>query len=235
MSKIINAANKYFKQNRPADPSGEHIAFSKTREGVYQLVLPTGGCRFNCSMCNYGHGDPINEKEVLKKLAQIEFPKDMRSIVLDASGSFLDDDEIPENLQKQILKLLGKKLNSDVDIDIETHYTTITKSKLDLILNALPYNPKTIELGLETTNPIIQEVYNKRINLDRFKEVTELIHSYGIKSDINILFGAPLLSKSEQITDTINLNIVLDVSQAPRRLISKGREKLCFSQSIGLF
>lgn len=199
---IINKAARYFRGKQIPTPKDVHATLIAPGHRSYQLFFPSCGCRHACTMCSYGVDHPIDENKVLNQLETIPFPENIKELVLEASGSFLDDKEVPEELQKKILQFAKNKV--DGVINIETHYSTVTDEKIEFITEILEGHDIVFEFGFESANPEVQAIYNKPINLEEFSSTSWKAHEAGISTEVNILFGAPLLTPMEQISDCLN-------------------------------
>lgn len=204
MGKILFEVAKYFRSIQTPTPTNRHVELIHASASTYQLYFPSIGCRYNCTMCNYGLGHPICPKTVLKELDNLVFPKEIKSLVLESSGSFLDEREIPSWLQIEIMKHISQTKIST--IIIETHYTTVTAEKLQTISDIFsPYGKDVeIELGFESASKEVLEIYNKKIILEELAKTVWRAAKHGISTELNLLSGAPLLSTEEQIDDTIS-------------------------------
>lgn len=208
MNSLLAQANYIIKKDRPLD-NPEKIISTFRRGNFLQLTFQTVGCQYSsagsCTMCNYGIGKKFNHQEILNELEAICFSKDFlecNMVLLGASGSFLDDYEIPEILQNKILKCIGESHMREVFI--ETHFKSITEAKLRNIKKYLPNICVNIEMGLETTNPKYQQdILNKEIPLSELKEKIEQIHDFGMIISLNVLLGMPFLTAKMQISDTL--------------------------------
>ena len=161
------------------DPDTPVVSLVKVEGKTYQLLFLTCGCDRACSFCNYG------------------FDYDL------TFGSFLSEREIPYDLFLAILKFVAHK-NIPI-ITMETHYKTITEKRLQDIRRILG-NEQTVnfELGFESVNDDVRDIYNKDINLEEYLEVARLCEKYDIGLEINVLLGAPFLSRKEQIQDCLD-------------------------------
>ena len=140
-------------------------------------------------------------KPELKKIDLKEF--DIVELELEANGSFLSEREIPYDLFLEVLRFVSNK-NIPV-ITMETHYKTITERKIQDIRRILGQNQEIhFELGLESANEDVRSIYNKDINLAEYLEVARLCERYEIGLQINVLLGAPFLTREEQIQDCID-------------------------------
>lgn len=176
----------------------------ETGGDIYQIYIPSKGCKYACIMCNYGFNHPIREKEILKALDVIcyRLNPSAQTIILEASGSFLDDREIPRELQEKIISRVAK--TNVPRVQIETHYKTITEERLVSIKRILEGKEVGVELGLESTNPEVIQIYNKDIDLQGLLDTIWLCDRHGIEVSLNVMLGAPLLTIQERMEDTIN-------------------------------
>ena len=57
-------------------------------------------------MCNYGFQHPIREQKILDDLDVIcnNLPENIENVILESSGSFLDEAELSNELQEKIMK-----------------------------------------------------------------------------------------------------------------------------------
>lgn len=188
-----------------------NVSLIPTGGGSYQLYVPSKGCRYACIMCNYGFNHPIREKEILRDLDAIcnELPDNMKIIILESSGSFLDEAELSTDLQEKIMERVN---NTPLPtVQIETHYKTITREKIEKIKTIFPQKKIVFELGLESTNSDVLNIYNKSINLEELLKTIWMCDKNGIEISLNLLVGAPLLTVKEQIQDAVDsVNWILD-------------------------
>lgn len=188
-----------------------NVALIPTGGTSYQLYFPSKGCRYACTMCNYGFNHPIREAEILKDLEEIceHLPEGIETMILESSGSFLDDRELPEDLQEKIMRRIAQ--TSIQQIQIETHYKTITAEKLRKIRRIFDGKEIGFEFGLESTTPEVYRIYNKSMDLEKFLQCIWMCERSGIYSSLNLLVGAPLLTINERIEDAINsINWILE-------------------------
>ena len=207
MDTLLQSANIAIRERCPLD-SDEDVIVVFRRGTFLQLTFQTTGCKFNargsCSMCNYGHGKAPETDILLEKLYRIldeaeKMPTE--SILLGASGSFLDTNEIPEILQDLILAAV---LHSRIpNVIIETHYRSINKAALERMARRLPNRKVELEIGLESANSWLRtHILNKDIDSDAFENIIASAHRFGITITINLLLGIPFLSESAQLADT---------------------------------
>lgn len=206
MDQLLAQANLIIRKNRPLDKTPLITTFRRGR--FLQLTLQTGGCRYSeagsCCMCNYGKGIIPNLQDVKIEIDRICCSSDFiecDQILLGASGSFLDDSEVSEEIQFYMLQRLAH--NNKKEIFLETHYKSINQAKLTKIRQLFSDQIVHIEMGLETVTRELQEnVLNKEIPLKELEKTITQIHNADMLVSLNILLGIPFLSLYEQIIDT---------------------------------
>ena len=171
---------------------------------AYQLYIPSRGCHNACVFCNYGFKHPVRQEEILKKVDHIcrYLPSNIETLILESSGSFLDDRELPEELQYKIIEIVAK--TKVYRVQFETHYKTVSEKKLNKILQILKGHELAFEFGLESTNIETLSIYNKDINVRELFKLVQHCQELGIESSLNVLVGAPLLTIKEQVQDALN-------------------------------
>ena len=178
----------------------------RKRGSLLHVCLNSPGCRFrksgSCTMCDYGEGARLTEKKLDMFWPQIEeAAKGMTSILIGSLGSVLDPDEISIECLEKICGFLDRMPIET--IIIETHYTMINEEICRWLNLHLPGKDIVIEVGLESSNPVVQKkCLNKKIDLNILRKKIEILHEYKISVTANVFLGAPFLSVTEQIEDT---------------------------------
>lgn len=196
------------RKSRPSDDSSRRINVFQ-RGNLLQLTFQTSGCRYSasgsCTMCNYGQGVITDVQVILQELDEICHSKafvESTMILLGASGSFLDEGELPRKLQYDIMKRISQSHMQEVFI--ETHYKSVSDEKLQIIQEIFHDKAVHIEMGLETIKEEFQiNILNKPILLYQLKKTMQQIHAHNIVVDLNVLFGMPFLTINQQIEDTL--------------------------------
>lgn len=204
--KILRYANRIVRASRPAyltkEVCSEYFA-ANSLEIAFLSKRCCNDAKGSCIMCDYGYSSvTYSDNEYLSEMKKIiNKYKKIDSILLCTNGSLLDENQISTELLKKILENVA---NSKIEeIQIETHYLNIDKSKLDLIKSICKNKLITFELGLETINDVYQDkLIMKDINLVQFEKTISQIQSYGFNTILNIMIGLPFLSLKEQILDT---------------------------------
>ena len=88
---------------------------------------------------------------------------------------------------------------------METHYNTINERKIQDTRKILGEEQEVhFELGFESAFEDVRAIYNKDIDTVKYIEVTKLCEKYNIGLQINVLLGAPFLTRKEQIQDCLD-------------------------------
>ena len=169
----------------------------------YQLYVPSGGCHNACVFCNYGFKHPVRKEEILKRVEHIcrFLPANIETLILESSGSFLDDRELPTELQYQIMEIVAR--TKVYRVQIETHYKTVTYEKVKKILQILKGHAVAFEFGLESAEETTLGIYNKDIDVGELFQIVRNCHHLGIETSLNVMVGAPLLTVQEQVEDVL--------------------------------
>lgn len=180
------------------------VSLVRVENKTYQLLFMSCGCENACTFCNYGFDYNLTTEMVKPELEKIDLKEfDIVELELEANGSFLSEREIPYDLFLEALQFVSHK-NIPV-ITMETHYSTITERKIQDIRRILGQDQEIhFELGFESVNEDVRSIYNKDIDLCKYLEVARLCEKYGIGLQINVLLGAPFLTREEQIQDCID-------------------------------
>lgn len=206
---ILKTVNLYIRKKRPMFPD-EKICSVFQNNQLVELGFLSKRCRNDqsgtCIMCDYGATEQTYSTE--QYLSEMEYvlssiSPDTKRLLLCTNGSFLDEYQIPAGLFRAILKRAAE--TSISNFEIETHYLDVTPEKLAIIKEELASKSVTIEMGLETINPIYQDrLIMKHIELDRFEKAIRMVQDHGFAVDLNIMFGLPFLTLRELLEDTRN-------------------------------
>ena len=169
----------------------------------YQLIFTSCGCDNACTFCNYGFDYHLTCENVIPELKKINLDEvDIVELELESNGSFLSEREIPYDLFLEVLRFVAHR--NIPTITMETHYTTITEKKIQDIRKILGEEQEIcFELGFESADEEVRQIYNKDIDIGKYLEVVRLCEKYGIILQINVLLGAPFLTREEQINDCL--------------------------------
>ncbi len=206
---FLNLIGSSLRKDRPLVPTNYNYTI-KNYNGFIHFWFRTEGCKYTkgknggCLMCDYSSSSKSDiqemKKYILEGLNKIGNPY---LLLINSSGSFLDDNEVPKEIRVSIYKHLQH--NIDLEIILETLLETITQNKLKEIRNILKHQIIDIEFGIEAfdTN-ILKYCINKNLNLKNISQKIELLHKYKINSVANVLVGIPFLNEYQNIQTAVN-------------------------------
>ena len=187
----------------------------------FTIILRSRGCSWGlseyggCSMCGY-YLDAINEDVSTTQLInQFDFaynnkineinndPKNYICKIYN-SGSFLDDNEIPQEVRTYIYKKIAK-VEKIKEFVIESRLEYINAEKLEEIREFFGKKYLEIAIGLETTDDYIRNIYiNKGVLYNSFIRSINLLKEYNIGVRVYLLLKPPFLNEQGAIDDCSN-------------------------------
>jgi len=209
MNKDLLALNLSVRKTAASDNHPRNYTYRETNNS-FHIAFKSKGCPnyFNgsCTMCYYGTDWKDLSPDETKKAfndAISKKTKPIKILFICSYGSIMDDREFSEESFKALINEI-KKIETIKTLIIETHYETISKTKLEYLKNTLPNIYVTFEMGFETADPEIRKkCLLKNIDNNDFSETIKLIHSYKMGVLINILVGIPFLTPEEQLSDAL--------------------------------
>lgn len=172
------------------------------------VIFQTTGCRWNnCTMCGYvydsarkppSHDDLIKQFEhAMSRCRDEEF-----MVKIFTSGSFFDDNEIPEATRKEMLsKLCSDKRVKKVIAETRPEYVTHERIK-----DAVSALGKKLEvaIGIETSSDLIRkDSINKGFSFSDFTRAGETAKKEGVTVKAYLLLKPLFLSERLAIDDMI--------------------------------
>lgn len=198
------------RRQNPREPVrcwSEKDVFNGKTTDAYVVILRTRGCSWaltsGCTMCGYFNdsmGAPISDADLIAQFDKaMEQYKGEQIVKLFTSGSFLDDQEIPDPARTHILKILGERAQK---ISVESRPDYITETVLSAVQPLV--EPKTFEvgIGLETSNDLLRaQAINKGFTFKSYttaaKRLTHL--RFGVKT--YVLMKPPFVTEKEALDD----------------------------------
>ena len=187
----------------------EQDRLNDTIVDAFVIILRTEGCSWartsGCTMCGYFNDSlwkPLSSSDLLT-----QFETAMKSyqneplVKIFTSGSFLDPQEIPLQVQQHILKKLATTTKK---ISVESRPEYITEETLSSLTSLLGTTTLELGIGLETANDILRaKTINKGFT---FKDYTTAVstakkHSCSIKT--YFLVKPPFITEQAAIDDCI--------------------------------
>ena len=207
MTAQLRLANKRIRLQRPVDDSS--LKCCVFAEGdLLELSLPSYRCRHDlqgsCIMCNYGTGakHKLNTWQITQQLNLIkrQISQNFHTLLLSTNGSILDRHDVGKNILEEVYKI-AENLTFETII-IETHLDTLSQEKLSSLRSRFPKKQIILEIGLESSNSFVQEYcFLKNIPLEQVQWLLKIASNYNIGIQVNVILGAPFLSRAEQIED----------------------------------
>jgi hypothetical protein len=130
------------------------------------------------------------------------------------SGSFLDDDEIPETVRTAILTELVE--TDVVQVCVETRPTYIEREKLSRALACCDDISLELAIGLESANDtILRKRINKGFTYKDYLASVKLVRDLHIKIRTYLLLKPPFLTEREAMNDVLtSINKIATYSDA---------------------
>ena len=161
------------------------------------IFLTNRECPFHCLMCDLWKNTTDVKVPVGAIPEQIEFVlnqlRDVKHLKLYNSGSFFDENAIPEQDYERIADLVS----GFETVIVESHPLFIT-DKTIRFRNML--KPRLeVAMGLETIHPGVLEKLNKHMDPDDFRNAVQFLSQHNILCRAFILLRPPFLTESEGI------------------------------------
>lgn len=204
---VLRAIMQKIYSNRKPLPAKPRTAvrYEKVQDRIFSEVwFMTPGCSHDrdggCTMCNYGKGHYISSEEILQELGERigELPGNLQELIVTPTGSMLDEQEVPQELFIEILKLLEPITAND--FLVETRADTVSAKKLELMRQYIHADRIYIETGVEVCDDwILRNCVNKDMDMKGLRQALGIIHSMNMYACANIGIGIPFLSERMSI------------------------------------
>ena len=169
------------------------------------IILRTRGCYWasvsGCSMCGYYNdtNPEITSEDLLK---QLEYAKSKYSgekmIKIYTSGSFLDDREVPKEIQRAFIE----NFDGVERIIIETRPEFVTDKKIKFLKE---YENVMVALGLESANDetLLYRI-NKGFTVSNYIKAAEKLNQNDIPVKTYVLLKPPFMSERMAVEEAIS-------------------------------
>ena len=210
----------------PSDPPDvRRPAHIEIREEYYRgkyakravIFLLSNGCEwalksaYGCTMC--GHiakqvrsRQPISADDFIVQFRTAFSSVDFKGIpILNIfnNGSFLNENELPSDARRTILRLISEKKGIR-KLLIESRPEFITESILRETKSLLPGKELEIAIGLETADDFRRILsVNKGFSLSQFTEAANIILKHKVQLRCYLLLKPPFYSEKEAIDDAV--------------------------------
>ena len=174
---------------------------------AFVFILQTSGCRWShhsgCSMCGY-YSDSIPNVSAEQLQEQLEMAAERYQgepiVKVFTSGSFLDDREVPVDVQRQVMQLFFEGADRVV---VETRPSFVPG--LDRIADAVPSGKTlSVAMGLESANDrVLEYAINKGFTFADWQRAAEQVRDAGFEVKTYVLLKPPFLTEEEAIQDAL--------------------------------
>ena len=166
-----------------------------TVEDVATIFLSNKECPFHCLMCDLWKNTTEDRLPNGAIAAQVEWALQRlprtRHVKLYNSGSFFDKQAIP----RADWRPLANMLRNYQSVVVETHPRLVNRDCLQFagMLDA----KLQVAMGLETVDPEVLPLLNKRMDLGQFERATNILVNAGIDVRAFILLRTPFQSEAQ--------------------------------------
>ena len=190
--------------------------FTKFKTNSLVLLLPGKGCSWakatgGCTMCSLYYEANQYSKKVksndLIKLYKIAFLLTISakpfSLIIYNGGSFLNDEEIPADIQLRIIELVSQHPTIK-EVLIESRVEYINTERIKLFKKILGNKILKIGIGLESSNNKIRNEYiRKGLKIEDYDKTVNFLKELKVKILTYIFIKPILVSEKEAIEDAI--------------------------------
>lgn len=206
-NRLLKAVAKTVYQNRrPLPKEPITVVRREISDGgpMCEVWFMSQGCAYDreggCVMCNYGKGHIVDEQLILSQLRE-EFgkmPAGDYNLIVNPSGSFLDEREVSPRLRRGIYDLLDQVSFSS--LTVESRADVITPELLKELRERYPGKLISVEIGVETLDPwLLTNSVNKGVSVEKIREAVKMVHNSGLRCVANIGLGLPFISERANI------------------------------------
>lgn len=181
------------------------------------ITLVAKGCEWArkggpCTMCNYWiQSNPdISSKNIVNQfkneILKYDFEKEkIEEIDVFNSGSFLNDNEVPEKTGIEIMKIISKiKIIKKVFVSSRPEYVNANEEKLKRFKIILKNRILEVGMGLESSDDFVRETcINKGFNLETFEKAMKILKKTGARALVYVTIKPAFLTEKESIRDAI--------------------------------
>lgn len=207
------------KKRDPTRPSAKWIAparIGREQGTALAIVLSTIGCAHarsdsgGCTMCSYlldGVQERPTSDQIVAQfkfaLSELEGKKPPLSVKIYTSGSFLDNEEIPQQARSEILGMIAEDEHIR-ELVLESRPEYVTNEILSNIRKILGDRTIEIGMGLESANDTVRAVcINKNFDLQMFSAALKTAKSHNIGLRAYVLLKPPLLTERDALLDAV--------------------------------
>ena len=168
----------------------------------FVVILRTRGCRWakisGCSMCGYYNdtNPQITEEDMMHQIEDaLSKYKGEKYVKIYTSGSFLDDGEVPESVQKKIFE----SFSGAERIVVETRPEFVNREKANMLKS---YGNVMVALGLESVNDeTLLFRINKGFLVRHYLKAVDILKEKNVKIKTYALLKPPFMSEADAIRE----------------------------------
>lgn len=187
-------------------------------ECIITIVIPTKGCSWalsesgGCSVCGYvndsSRSHPIPSNRILDRIEQLlnrNYQKKPIILKIFNSGSFFDEEDVPQNLRLSIVKLLKENERiRKLAVESRPQYILNNVNAIEQLKNQIDPIFLEIGIGLESSNnAVLRDCLNKGVFVEDYEKSVQKLQSSGIRIKSYIFIKPPFLTELEAINDAI--------------------------------
>ncbi len=218
-STVFNLRQEYLSRRPPDFQPKLWSTKTETRKSiVITMVIPTRGCSWafsdsgGCSVCGYVNDSSYDQviptqkilEEIDLSLSQVDSSKPIEYKLYN-SGSFFDENDVPQRLRSQIIDLI-RKTNGILKLSVESRpeYLINNQKAIKKVKEMLEPIKLEIGVGIESSNnAIIRDCWNKGFSVEDYQRSVQITRTLGIRIKSYILIKPPFLTEVEAIIDAI--------------------------------
>lgn len=157
-------------------------------------VITSRGCPFKCYFCsNLESGKKVRYRSAVNVVDELEMLVKKYGI-----RDFLFFDELFTSNKARTIEICGEILRRG--LKIRWH----CRSRVDVLDEEIVRNMKKagcrlIQFGIETGNQRLQELINKKLNLEKVRETVAMVFNMGIMTYADFMFGLPTETDEEML------------------------------------
>jgi len=200
----LNKPDIYFEETRRVDNSHCLMPLVALKTNPCRWLATCGGC----SMCGYQLAASLSKKPTRNNLInQTKYtiktvPSSIYPLItFNSAGSFLDPNEISDELRPVLLGMLKKEGYEEFNFECRPEFLLVEKRVSQL---KKYFDIVSVGIGLESSNDFIRnECIHKGTQLDTYIKAGKLLNRYNIDYDAYIQLGKPFLTTKEDVEDAV--------------------------------
>ncbi len=190
----------------------------KKRVSCWTLLLPGSGCAWaknsaGCHMCGFKVKiDQVNRGKsasTSKLMTIFQLGKSLTrgsspySLSIYNGGSFLNDEEIPPQVQEEICREVERS-SSIRQLIVESRPEFITEKKIKLLTSLLKRKKLRVAIGLEAVSDYVREVcINKGFSTGDYERAMEILQKNAAKTSTYVFLKPIYLNEQESIEEAV--------------------------------